>query len=94
MRAEQQPRILMIPVVLAPSKSLEFAAFALVTARLGRKSPVPDQNLTQTSLQLYNQSLKAVQRALNDRQQMSTDDTLSACMLLALYEVFECPSGG
>jgi hypothetical protein len=76
----------------APTQALETSAFALCTARLGRQSN--DQDLIQHSLNLYTQGLNQLQRALWDPRMMYKDETLGACMLLAMYELVECPSNG
>jgi hypothetical protein len=79
-----------IPFIKTPSKALEISAYAVALARLG--SHMDDQLLIQESLSLYTHGLKLLQKALWDPELMYNDETLAACMLLALYEVFECPS--
>jgi hypothetical protein len=79
-----------IPSIKTPSKALEISAFAVALARLG--SHTDNQLLIQESLSLYTNGLKLLQQALWDPDLMYDDETLAACMLLALYEVFECPS--
>lgn len=80
-----------IPTRPSPTKCLETAAYALSLARLGTSSHRED--MVQESLKLYTQGLHRIQRALWDERFMYTDETLGACMLLAMYEVFQCSSG-
>jgi hypothetical protein len=41
---------------------------------------------------MYTQALHRTQKALWDPKLMYSDDTLGACMFLAIYEAFQCPS--
>ncbi len=70
---------------------LSTAILCLSTARLAKKKA--DQSLTQESLVLYTNGLWQVQKALWDPEQMYSDATLAACLLLSLYELYECPAG-
>jgi hypothetical protein len=78
-----------LPSIPSPTKALETAAYAVSLARLGNTLHAPE--LQRESLKLYTQGLRRVQLALWDRRLMYSDETLAACMLLAIYEVFECP---
>jgi hypothetical protein len=81
------PMLTELPCV---SRALDVAAVAFCTAKLGRVAR--DKTLVTESLSLYGRGLHELQRALYDRRQMYTDDTLGACILLAMYEVYECPN--
>jgi hypothetical protein len=80
-----------IPSRPSPTKCLETAAYALSLARLG--TSLHREDLVQESLKLYIEGLHRVQRALWNPKFMYSDETLGSCMLLAMYEVFQCPSG-
>jgi hypothetical protein len=80
-----------LPSIPSPSKALETAAYAVSLARLGATFGAPD--MKQESLKLYTQGLRRAQRALEDPNMIYSDETLGACMLLGIYEVFECPGG-
>jgi hypothetical protein len=82
--------ITIIPSIPFPTKALETAAYSVSLARLGAVLDAPD--MQQESLKLYTQGLRHTQRALWDPKLMYSDETLGACMLLAMYEVFQCPS--
>jgi hypothetical protein len=75
----------------SPSKLLDFASYAVCTARLRYIRKELDGNLALTSQKLYGQAIQAMQRTLNDPKLVTRDDTLAACVLLALYELCECP---
>ena len=45
------------------------------------------------SLQLYTAALSRLQNALYSPSQMYADTTLAACLVLALFEILECPGG-
>lgn len=79
-----------VPARPALSRALDVAAVAFCTAKLGRVAR--DTGLVTESLSLYSCGLRELQRALFDPSQMYSDDTLGACILLAMYEAFECPS--
>ncbi|KAF2100490.1 hypothetical protein NA57DRAFT_74097 [Rhizodiscina lignyota] len=85
--------IAMIPDLPQTTQALEMAAFAVCTARIARSSLFDvDDRLVHESLKLYGQGLQATRRALSDPKLMWKDEVLVACVLLGLYEVFECPS--
>ena len=83
--------MLTIPDLSSKSRTFEVAALALCTSKLARENH-DDEILIQRSLGLYGESLQALQAALSNRQSMVDDQTLGACLLLAMYEVLECPS--
>lgn len=63
---------------------------ALCMARLGRENNHLD--FIRESLRLYTRGLYEMQKALWDPQLMYSDETLGACMALAMYELVECPA--
>jgi len=63
---------------------------AISTAKLGRAND--DSVLVRESLNLYAQGLVELQKALWDPELMYRDETLGACMALAMYEMIECPA--
>lgn len=52
-----------------------------------------DESLRHTALSLYTKGLKELQQSLWDPQQMYSDATLAACLLLGIYELYACPGG-
>ncbi|KAG8528785.1 uncharacterized protein KY384_006473 [Bacidia gigantensis] len=71
------------------SASLQWSIRALVISHLGRQAC--DAALIQNSRTVYGKALQRLNRDLQDREQaLSSDDTLSACMLLTFYEVYNC----
>jgi hypothetical protein len=72
----------------SPIKALESAAYAISLARMSVALEAPE--IRQEGRKQYTQSLYHLQRALS--QSLCEDEILGACMLLAMYEVFECPS--
>jgi hypothetical protein len=80
-----------LPAIPSPSKALETASYAVSLARLG--ATLDDPDIKQEGLKLYTQSLRRTQMALEDPKLMYSDETLAACMLLGIYEIFECPGG-
>jgi Fungal specific transcription factor domain len=83
-----------IPTISGPSKALEIASLSVCTSRMSH-NPLGTQNevLSQTGLKLYIQGLQAVQKALTNPNLMYSDQTLAACLLLAMFEIYECPAG-
>ncbi|RDW73414.1 hypothetical protein BP6252_07321 [Coleophoma cylindrospora] len=63
---------------------------ALCTAALGRAKN--DHSMVTESHKLYTQGLSELQKALWNPGLMYKDETLGACMALAMYELTECPS--
>ena len=82
--------LLLFPEILAPPKALDTAMLSISIARLGRLNG--DQTLIRESMNLYGQGLRELQHALWDPKLMYRDETLAACMALAMYEIIECPS--
>jgi hypothetical protein len=80
-----------LPAIPSPSKALETAAYAVSLARFGATLDAP--SIKQEGLKLYSQGLRRTQMALEDPKSMYSDETLAACMLLGVYEIFECPDG-
>ena len=72
-----------------PTVALEVASLSFYTGRLSHGKDIQNELLAQTSLKLYVQGLQAVQKALSNPKLMYREETLAACMLLAMYEVFE-----
>jgi hypothetical protein len=83
----------LIPEVSRPTKALEIAALALCTSRLSYSTSEKNVVLAHSGRKLYLQGIQAVQSALLNPKLMYKDETLAACMLLAMFEVFECPAG-
>jgi hypothetical protein len=80
-----------LPATPSPLKALETAAYAVSLARFAATLDAP--NIKQESLKLYTQGLRRTQMALEDPKLLYSDETLGACMLLGIYEIFECPGG-
>jgi hypothetical protein len=80
-----------LPAIPSPTKALETAAYAVSLAKFGATLGAPD--IKRESLKLYTQGLRRTQMALEDPKSMYSDETLAACMLLGIYEIFECPGG-
>jgi hypothetical protein len=81
--------LFIVPSHPNPTKALETAGYALSLATLG--DAIGNRDMLSESLRLYTQGLGRVQKALYDPELMYKDETLAACMLLAMYEVFQCP---
>lgn len=79
-----------LPALPQMSKALEVSALAFCTAKLGRR--YNDESLVRESLKVYVDGLRQLQKALWDPKAMFEDDTIGACLLLAMYEIFECPA--
>ena len=88
-KTDAKPWLTLLPTVPNPTKALEVASSAVCTARVGRVHG--DMRLIFESRQLYAKALKVVQHALWDKSEMYKDETLAACMSLAMYELTECP---
>lgn len=80
----------MLPELPTLTKALEISIMAVCTARWGRE--IDNLALIKESLNLYTQGLRQLQIALCDSELRYKDETLGACMALAMYEVMECPS--
>lgn len=77
----------MVPEMPGEEPSLDRAFSALSIARVGRDNE--DDRLVRESTKLYGKALKDLQAALYDPDRMYSDEVLTACMVLSLYEVFE-----
>jgi hypothetical protein len=86
------PRVWMtaIPSIASPNSALSIAAYAVSLARMG--TVLKSQDMVNRSLTLYTQGLQRLQKALYNPNEMYSDETLGACMLLAMYEILECPN--
>lgn len=85
-----KPWLILIPDLAFPTDALEASSLALATSRLGRSNN--DPVLLRESLRLYTLGIRQLQKALWDPTLMYRDETLAACMALAMYEITECPS--
>ncbi|KAL9608092.1 MAG: hypothetical protein Q9167_007054 [Letrouitia subvulpina] len=88
---QQKPWFAQLFELSSPTKAVEFSTMAVCSAKLGRLND--DRILSQESLSLYAQGLKELQKALWNNKLMHSDETLAACMALAMYELMECPAG-
>lgn len=79
-----------VPGMVGSAPALEAALMALSTAQLGRAHDCME--LVHESRRLYCVSLRELGKALKDKNRVYKDDTLAACVALALYEVVECPA--
>lgn len=87
---EERSWLVLLSELPTPTKALEISTLALCTAKLGREND--DPVFVKESLCLYTQGLCEMQKALWDPQLMYRDETLGACMALAMYELHECPA--
>ncbi len=92
--AQESPLLEMVFELPQTTKALELTAFAICIARAAYTPEGPDYALIHESRKLYGQGLYAVRRALADPKLVYSDEVLVTCVLLAVYEVFECPSKG
>ena len=81
---------MLVPELPRPTKALDISTMAFCMASLGRRND--DLVMLKNSLGLYVRGFHEVQRALWDPQLIYRDETLAACMALAIYEQFECPA--
>lgn len=88
--ANEEPWLCLLPGIREPTQALETASMALCTAALGRVKH--DYNMVSESHKLYTEGLTELQKALCNTGLMYKDETLGACMALAMYELTECPS--
>ena len=70
------------------SPALVWAIRAISIAQLGKQAN--DEALTQTSRRVYGKALMKLNEALQDREEGLSSDTLSATVLLSIYEIFNC----
>ncbi|ETN40476.1 uncharacterized protein HMPREF1541_04753 [Cyphellophora europaea CBS 101466] len=69
-------------------------ATAILAVSLSKAASVHhDANLRLQSLEHYTTGLWELQKALWSPDEMYRDETLAACLLLAVYELIECPGG-
>ena len=87
---EERSWLALLPEYSISTRALEVSIMALCMAKLGRKND--DSILVRESLGLYSQGLHEMQLALWDPRLMYRDETMGACMALAMYELEECPS--
>lgn len=80
-----------IPGLTSVSKALEMSILALCSARLARKAEDDDGRLLRASTVLYGEALHAVRQAVSNPAQAYNPDNVGASLILAMYEVFECP---
>jgi hypothetical protein len=74
---------------------MEISILALCTAKLGRlqnDSRLDDKRLLQASSKLYAQALLELRKTLWDKKSIFREETLAACLALAIYEVIACPA--
>ncbi|KAJ5190956.1 uncharacterized protein N7498_009941 [Penicillium cinerascens] len=71
------------------TKASKASGLALCTAMLGRTRANP--GLVRESLDLYTRGLRELQLALLSPSMVRHDETLAACLALAMYEIMECP---
>jgi hypothetical protein len=90
----ETPMLGMITEISSPPKILEFAMYALCTLRLGRADDPVNNTLLHSSRQLYGRAIHSMYRVLSDPTVALTDETLAACVTLAMYELFECTTNG
>ena len=88
--AEERSWLVLLAELPTSTKALEISTLALCTAKVGRENN--DAVLVKESLSLYTQGLREMQKALWNFDLMYKDETLGACMALAMYELFECPA--
>jgi hypothetical protein len=69
--------------------ALMTATLAISLCRIGRVNN--DEYVGKEALRHYTEGLKELQKALYDPAQMHSDETLAACLLLSMFELFECP---
>lgn len=70
-----------------PRSPLTYAFGACAYAALGNRPHVRKTDVTLSAVVHYQRALKALQTSLNDKEAAKSDATLSAVLLLALYEV-------
>jgi hypothetical protein len=80
-------QLLQLPI---QTQALEYSGMALCTAIVSRTQD--DSALLQESLRLYTRGLRELQTALYTPALVRHDETLAACLTLAMYEIAECPA--
>ncbi|KAH6898064.1 hypothetical protein B0T10DRAFT_471753 [Thelonectria olida] len=71
------------------SPALEHAILAVSTAKFGQKCQY--EALASQSLPLYTRGLRELQRAINNPISRCDSQTITACVMLGMYEFSECP---
>jgi hypothetical protein len=69
--------------------ALMAATLAISLSRIGKVNN--DEYLGKEALRHYTEGLRELQKALYDPVEMESDETLAACLLLSMFELFECP---
>ena len=87
-----QQRIWLIQLPYLPdlTPALDVSMMALCVAKLGELHH--DDALIYESLKLYRRALCQLQLALWDPDLMLSDQTLTACIALGMYEMSQCPN--
>jgi hypothetical protein len=88
--SEDASWLLCVPGLAGTAPALDTALMALSTSQLGRTHNCME--LVHESRRLYCVSLRQLGKALKDKDRVYSDETLAACVALALYEVVECPA--
>lgn len=70
-----------------PKSPLAYAFGACAYAALGNRPHVRKTDVTLSGVMQYQRALQALQTSLNDKEAAKSDATLSAVLLMALYEV-------
>lgn len=73
------------------SEALETSVLALCLARLARSRGPEAKMLERSSTECYGRALYRMRQALQSPTKLREDETLAACLVLAMYEIFECP---
>ena len=76
-----------VPLLLNNDPSLQLAYLAASCSRVGHDNH--DDNLLASSKRFYGKALREVQRSISDPKRRYTEETLLACSVLGLYEIFE-----
>jgi Fungal specific transcription factor domain/Fungal Zn(2)-Cys(6) binuclear cluster domain len=76
-----------VPQLLTNDLSLQLAYLALSSSRIGHDNE--DDHLLASSKKFYGKALREMQRAISDPKRRFTEETLMACSILSLYEMFE-----
>lgn len=75
------------PLLLHNDRNLQLAYLAISCSRIGYDNE--DDNLRASGKKLYGKALSEMQRSLVDPRRRYSAETLLACIVLGLYEVFE-----
>ncbi|GFF93042.1 hypothetical protein IFM60648_09949 [Aspergillus lentulus] len=85
-----RPWLSQLPQMPIDTGALKASTLALCTALVGRSTG--NKALVHESLKLYTRGLRALQVALQSSSLVRHDETLAACLVLAMYEITECPA--